>query len=75
MINRERGADPEPGRDPVDRLMEQLLEQYAPPPGKDVEIEDRVHFARVYPGVWDKQMARMARGGLQAIPFGMEDVS
>ena len=52
--------------------MEQLLEQYAPPPGKDVEIEDRVHFARVYPGDWDN---RMARGGLQAIPFGMEDVS
>lgn len=50
MINRERGADPEPGRDPVDRLMEQLLEQYAPPPGKEEEIGDRIFFARIYPG-------------------------
>ena len=47
----------------------------APPPGKEEEIGDRIFFARIYPGGWDKQMARMARGGLQAIPFGMEDVS
>lgn len=79
MMNRKSNIDLGIGSDSVDRLLQDMLERHAPPPGKEREIEERL-FGGISPAaVWNGQLSRLIRRGFRALdrqyPFDRENVS